>query len=191
MNKSNKLVYGVGIKGSGSSWVNGKRVKSYSIWSNMLERCYCHKRLRAKPQYKDCIVCDEWLDYECFKVWFNENYIDGYHLDKDLLKQGNKKYSPDFCVFIPKEINNLITASDAKRGSYPLGVNIVKHNGKFRASISKYGKKETIGIFLTESEASKAYKEEKTSHIRKVAKEQFTLGLIGDAAYQALLKYKI
>lgn len=191
MNKSNKLVYGIGVKGNGSSWVDGQRVRSYSIWSKMLERCYCQKRLLVKPQYKDCTVCDEWLNYEVFKVWFDKNYIDGYHLDKDLLNQGNKEYSPKLSVFIPQEINNLLTANDAKRGSYPLGVNIVRPNGKFRASISKYGKKETIGFYLTEDEASKAYKEEKTSHVKKVAEDQFALGLIGASAYKALLEYKI
>lgn len=46
-----------------------------------------------------------------FKKWFDENYIKGYELDKDILIKGNRIYSPDTCCFVPSFINRLYTSS--------------------------------------------------------------------------------
>ena len=40
---------------------------------------------------------------------------EGRYLDKDILVRGNKLYSPDTCLFVPQEINNLLTVQN-KRG---------------------------------------------------------------------------
>ena len=44
---------------------------------------------------------------------------DGKHLDKDLLVCNNKVYSPETCVFVPREINQFLTKSNNSRGKYP------------------------------------------------------------------------
>lgn len=191
MNRSKRLVRGVGVKGKGSSWINNKRIRSYSVWDKMLERCYSKKRLSIKPQYEGCTVCEEWLNYEDFEIWFNDNYIDGYHLDKDIINSGNKIYSPENCCFVPKEVNNLLTDSKAARGKYPVGVNFVERSGKYRSSISKRGKKITIGLFSNPESAHKAYVTEKELHIKKVAITYFSSGLITKDAYYGLIKYQV
>lgn len=60
---------------------------------------------KNKPTYEGCTVCDEWLYFSNFKKWFDENYIEGFQLDKDIIIRGNKVYSPQTCCFVPKEIN--------------------------------------------------------------------------------------
>ena len=72
-----KPVFGVGIKGSLPSCVNGKKVKSYMFWCNMLQRCYSDKYQNGQPTYIGCTVCDEWTNYANFKSWFDRNYING------------------------------------------------------------------------------------------------------------------
>lgn len=48
-----------------------------------------------------------WKYLSNFKKWYDEHYVEGWHLDKDILMQGNKFYSPETCCFVPFEINVL------------------------------------------------------------------------------------
>lgn len=97
------LVCGVGINDSyvGCTCEHGQHIISYSIWKAMLARCYSASHHKRYPTYSNCSVCKEWHLFSNFKKWFDENYIEGYHLDKDILVQDNKVYSPQTCVFIP------------------------------------------------------------------------------------------
>jgi hypothetical protein len=113
MNKSSKLVHGVGVKGNTSTKENGKFKKAYTVWKAMLGRCYYYSK-DSQPTYKDCSVCVEWLNFEAFEKWFDKNYIVGFDLDKDILKKDNRVYCPDFCRFIPGEINNLFVNTSLK-----------------------------------------------------------------------------
>ena len=82
-------------------------------------------------------VCKEWMSYENFKNWFDNNYyeIDGeiMCLDKDILFKNNTIYSPKTCVFTPKRINNLFTKRQNDRGDYYIGVTYHKKTGKFES----------------------------------------------------------
>lgn len=100
--KLSPMVVGVGYMGEGTHkpTINKKTTKPYKTWVGMIERCYCPKRLLKFPTYKDCTVCDEWFNFQNFAEWFDENYIEGYHLDKDVKIKGNRVYSPDSCLFI-------------------------------------------------------------------------------------------
>ena len=77
---------------------------SFLRWRNMVQRCYNRKIHERKPEYKDKNVCEEWLNYANYKIWYDEHYIPSKNnqidLDKDLLVQGNKIYSPETCVFL-------------------------------------------------------------------------------------------
>ena len=57
------------------------------------------------------------------KIGF-DNHGNGnpFQLDKDLLVKGNKVYNESTCVFLPKEINSVLTKSTASRGDYLIGV---------------------------------------------------------------------
>lgn len=68
----------------------------------MIKRCYNQKCLLKDNTYRGCSVCDEWLNFQNFGEWYDENYYEVPNevmdLDKDILHKGNKIYSPDNCV---------------------------------------------------------------------------------------------
>lgn len=156
-----KPLYGVGINDSKyviSKMIDGKMrlCPIYRVWANMLTRCYREEYSREFPTYKDCTVCDEWLLFSNFAEWAEDKIKDGYDLDKDIIKIGNKIYSPDACVFLPKAINYLI--SGAKRNSkYKTGVHFCKRDKVFRASMSIDSKTTALGTYRDEDFAHKAY----------------------------------
>lgn len=59
----NKGYYGVGNYGKVK---DGKISKVYIHWHSMLKRCYDEKYKKENPTYKDCVVCDEWLNFQNF-----------------------------------------------------------------------------------------------------------------------------
>jgi hypothetical protein len=106
-------VYGVGFVGVGNyvAHIKRKPTKSYGTWIGMLRRCYSEKSLIRRPTYKNVSVCEKWLNFQNFAQWFEENYIEGLDLDKDLLSGNNKIYSPETCCFLSNEENNRIKRS--------------------------------------------------------------------------------
>lgn len=186
-NNSNILVHGYGIKGKESTQdLDGKRLTSYSVWSDMLRRCYSPEMLLKNPTYADCTVCPDWMLYKNFKEWFNLNHKENTCLDKDILVRGNKVYSPETCVFVPQEINKLLITRKAKRGEYPIGVCLHKC-GKFVAS----GKSIYAGLHNTVEEAFLAFKSAKEINIREVALRHFTNKSISEDIYIALMNWSI
>jgi hypothetical protein len=152
----------------------------------MLQRCYDNKLHKRHPSYRDCEVCEEWLNFQNFAKWFNENNIEGCQLDKDLLIKDNKLYSPETCCFIPQEINLSLIKPMSKR-ELPLGV--YRHSNKFVTHI-KYNKiSKYIDIFSTIEEAANCYRIEKKKQLRGLAEKY--KDTISDNTYKALLNYKI
>ena len=191
-------VYGVGVKGTEVTVdKNGERLESYICWKSMLCRCYSAKHQKRYPSYKGCSVCDEWLYYPNFKKFYNENYyeIDGKtsQLDKDILVKGNKIYSPETCIFVPKFINTLFTKSQKIRGDFPVGVCYDKTNKKYKAHLSvfKNGKstQKNLGYFDTPEEAFEVYKRAKEDYIKKIADEY--KDKIPTELYQAMYAYEV
>ena len=99
---------------------------AYYTWRNMIQRCYDKNKQEDRPTYIGCTVCDEWLNFQNFAMWYKENFykIDGQkiHLDKDILIKGNKLYSPNMCCFVPSDINVLFVKHQNDRGKFPIGV---------------------------------------------------------------------
>jgi len=172
-----KLVYGVGIN---DAWfhicprINGKQVmyKPYRIWTHMLERCFSAKLHEKFPTYRGCTVCEEWLIFSNFDSWMNEQDWQGRELDKDILFQSNKLYSPATCCFISKSLNLLLNAHGAARGDLPLGVDWHKARKKYRAKICINGKNKHLGLFKTPEEAKAAYNSAKYAEIHRHAMMQ-------------------
>lgn len=186
--KQKSFVCGVGI----NDVLDGQRECAYKVWSNMLRRCYDEKWRHRYPAYADCTVCEEWHTYSNFREWFNSHYCDGYVIDKDILKHGNKVYSPQTCLLVPWEINALIISKRASRGRYPIGVH--KEGKKFVAAVSKRIKSKhtaAIGRYDTPEEAFIAYKQEKEAYLKEIADEYYKQGKIAKEAYIALLKYEV
>ena len=192
-------VFGVGVVGTKYPiTVNGTLTKEYTLWQSMLRRCYsdtnvCDAYKKKYPTYEDCEVSDKFKSYEYFYEWCHEQVgfgVEGFELDKDLLVKGNKVYSETTCVFLPKEINSVLTKSTAKRGEYLIGVSWHKKGKAFVAVVNKNkGKREYLGCFKTELEAFNAYKQAKESFIKEQANKWKSQ--IDDRAYNALMNYEV
>ena len=128
-------VFGVGILGTKyPSKVNGVITKEYELWKSMLKRCYSDIFKKQRPTYEGCEVSENFKSYEYFYDWCNSQVGFGNkdrQLDKDLLVKGNKVYSEYSCVFIPQEINSLLTKCTASRGEYLIGVSWHKTKKSF------------------------------------------------------------
>ena len=187
-------VHGIGVLGTKyPSRVNGVLTKECALWYNMLQRCYSDAYKKKQPTYEGCEVSDNFKSYEYFYEWCNKQIgfgNEGWQLDKDLLTKGNKVYSETTCVFLPNEINSLLTRREALRGEHLIGVCWCKRDKVFRAQVSKSkGKQEHLGLFNTEIEAFNAYKEAKESFIKEQAEKYKSQ--IDERAYNALIKYEV
>ncbi len=193
---------GVGYLGEGKYKAydkNGRPTKCYTAWNHMLKRCYDVKFHKKEQTYINCSVTEEWLNFQNFAEWFYENYYEIENevmsLDKDILCKGNKIYSPNNCMFVPKNINNLFIKRDKLRGEYPIGVYYNKQNKKFRAQCSVYDleenkkKKIYLGLYDTPEQAFKFYKNFKEQYIKQVA--DYYKNQIPDKLYKAMYEYKV
>ena len=188
-------IFGKGYFGEGiyKSYDNGKVSKEYTIWYDMLKRCYnpkCHERY---PTYIGCEVCDEWLNFQNFAKWHNENYyeIPGERtaLDKDILVKGNKIYSPNTCIYVPQNINSLFTRRNVDRGEFPIGVTFDKRRNKYKAYCHVNSTMKTLGRYNTPEEAFMAYKTFKEKRIKELADEY--IELVPEVLYNAMYNYEI
>ena len=138
-------------------------------------------------------MSENFRSYEYFYEWCNKQIgfdNEGWQLDKDLLIKGNKIYSESTCIFIPKEVNTLLTKRTNSRGEYLIGVCWSNTNKAFRAMVSKNkGKREHLGYFKTELEAFNAYKQAKESFIKEQAEKWKSQ--IDPRAYEALMNYEV
>lgn len=185
-----KLILGCGVNDADyvtQPLIGGKTVVCpyYDRWHSMLTRCYSEKYHAKFPTYIGCSAIEEWLTFSNFKAWMVKQDWENKHLDKDILFQGNKIYSPEKCLFVSKEINLLLSNHKARRGLYPQGVHFSKRDKKFVAQVNIYGKRTHIGYFGTEEEAYSAYKSAKYAVIKEIALKQ------SEPLRSALLNHKI
>jgi hypothetical protein len=158
----------------------------------MIRRCYDKKYQVKYPTYKDCKVCDEWLNYQNFAKWFDENYYqiddETMHIDKDILVKGNKVYSPETCVFVPQDINILFTK---RHRTLPTGVQYDKKRNKYRAFCGINNKLIAIGNnFETIEDAFYlGYKPFKEQYIKNMADEY--KDRIPTKLYNAIYNYQV
>ena len=167
-----KPVFGIGINDASYIIGQGESVcPCYRRWANMLRRCYSVTELKKNPTYSGCSVCDEWLIFSNFKDWMLNQEWEGMDLDKDLLIQGNKVYSPEFCIFVPHSLNSLFLDCGSKKGEWPKGVYFDKARRKFKAKCSVDGMSKELGRFVNVESAIDAYQKFKSAHIKEVAQE--------------------
>ena len=159
----------------------------------MLQRCYSTTLKKKYSTYEVCEASEKFKSYEYFYEWCHKQIGFGnqdWHLDKDLLVKGNKLYSESTCIFIPQEINKVLTKSNEKRGEHLIGVSWHRKSKAFIAQINKNkGKREWLGTFQTEIEAFNAYKIAKESFVKEQAtKWKLQIDL---RAYNALMNYQV
>lgn len=147
----------------------------------MLQRCY-YQYKEFNITYESVDVCDDWYNFQNFAKWFEENYVEGWQLDKDLLCTDYKIYSPITCCFIPQEINCLLKEQKETTGT-------VKIKNKYKSQIGVDKIHNHIGTFDSLEDANKAYKKEKKKYILSVAeqyKEQLNINV-----YNKLINYEV
>ena len=168
---------------------NGRILKSYECWRCMIMRCYDVSFQRKHPTYKDCKVCQEWLCYANFKEWYNEHHYEledeKVHLDKDILIDGNKIYSPETCIFVPQTINNLF-CKRSNKDLLPFGIRI--KNKKYEAGISVNGEYIYLGSFNSMEEAEECYNKERIKKLKDIADKY--KDKIPNILYDRLYNYK-
>lgn len=114
------VYFGVGYYGSKQRELENP-IPALNIWRHMLYRCYAEKAKHTHPTYDDCTVCDEWHNFTNFYYWYKENFIEGYHLDKDIKVSGNKVYSPETCMFVSHIENQRQSHSKTYLVTHPCG----------------------------------------------------------------------
>ena len=188
--------YGKGYLGEGKYKVLKNNIW-YKIWYNMLQRCYDPKYHEKYSTYKKCTVEDYLLNFQHMCKWLENNYykVPGelMCLDKDILCKGNKIYSRDKCIFVPKRINNLFTKRDNDRGDCPIGVTPNSYGNYQVRCCDGYGKRISLGTYSTEEEAFRVYKNYKEKVIKEVIDSYE--GIIPEPFYsrlkRAMYNYKV
>lgn len=115
-------VQGVGILGYVEN-ISGRLrdMKEYRIWEGIIGRCYgVQDYTKKNTSYEFAEVEDRWKRFDYFlediihingyDMWkrFHEEYPNTkniFEFDKDILVKGNKLYSRNTCMFVPKFIN--------------------------------------------------------------------------------------
>jgi hypothetical protein len=171
------LIKGVGINDAPyivSTRLDGKKVLCpfYSVWMNMLERCYGSRYQARCPTYRGCSVCTEWITFTNFKSWMEVRDWKGMQLDKDFLVIGNKVYSPDTCIFVTHSLNKLMNSRENARGDCSLGVTYNKALGKYVVQVNESRKRIFLGSFKSDREASIVYNTAKSCVIKVIAEQQ-------------------
>lgn len=185
---SRPSVFGVGVTGEIKTRVNGEQLYEYILWCGILRRCYGSDQLTKSPSYEGCTVSENFKYFPYFKEWCNNQIgfgIEGFDLDKDLLIKGNKVYSENVCIFLPRELNQVLVTGKGKRGKFPIGVGYLPKIGKFRARLGE----EYLGVHDTSDEAFCAYKQAKESYIKLLANKW--RDQIDPIAYNALMSYQV
>lgn len=157
--------------------------KEYMAWINMLSRCYYDKytfRTTGNKVYDDAEVCDEWLNFQTFAKWFTEKYMytqlkeKGIKvaLDKDILGEGSKLYSPETCSLVPVEINAaLIGCSKVMVGKHSVNPRLLK-NGTYSINLISFDKKTIIVSGLkSKEECLNEYMKQKKLILIELAKK--------------------
>ena len=155
-----------------------------SLWRSMLLRCNLSTYDNRYSTYNDVTVCKEWYDFQNLAKWCVDqkgfNCVDTkgrkFQLDKDLLIEGSKIYSPETCCFVPNEINCFFSTGAGGNESISRGVRKVS-SGKYQ---SRLGSKH-LGTYNTEDEAKKVYeihKFKKLSNVLEVYKSSLNNDLL-------------
>lgn len=137
--------------------------RMYYVWQGIIARCYnpehdSYERYGARG----CTVSEKWKHFQDFAIWYQEQQKRGlgnthinWHVDKDILVEGNLEYGPETCCFVPDDVNIFFASfADNTKGCW-------LHKGSWRSSVSILGSKLQRG-FKTEEEALKWYKDGKS-----------------------------
>ncbi len=148
----------------------------YARWTSILKRCYSEVYLQNNPSYKGCSICREWVYFSNFKAWMEMQDWEGKYLDKDLIKEGNKVYHPDLCVFVANNVNSYLSMSaPTKTQKLPLGVTekvSLKTTTYIAQGSNGSGKRAYWGFHPSPEQAHEVWKKEKAKIGYKLITQQ-------------------
>ena len=174
-NPFHPTIRGIGYLGVGKhkTRINGKMTKTYLAYKALFCRCYNPVTHKNQPEYTDCTVHEIWHNWQNFADWYesHESFGLGYELDKDLLVRGNKVYSPETCVMIPVELNNLISNPAPSKLGFPNGVGKKKGANQYHVRVGGGKNRKYVGGYYSIEEASAAYVEAKERYVKNKALE--------------------
>ena len=197
----------LGLKQEYIEYQNKATNEVYAIYNSIRSRC---KNTRSDKQdknvakcYEDAEMCQEWADNpKNFLRWYLEHYYavgdESMAVDKDLLGNGSKIYSPDTCCILPQGLNTLLTNckkrykdGENKDNTLPLGVRYSGRTGRYFATITLWGGNQIVKLseWDTLEEAFEEYKMMKEADNRTVIAKY--KNSIPDNIYQALLQVEI
>lgn len=175
---------------------NGEWVRSYTVtvetnvryryntlsgfrYTKMLERCKEGGReQRLHPSYVG--TTSGFRDFQEFVEWSMSQYGYNvkephkdkeryYNLEKDILSNGTKVYSPDTCLFVPITINNFLCLNGVNRGEHPIGVWFNKSRNMFESGIRTGERKvNSLGCYSNSLEAHAAWQKAKVQYGRSL-----------------------
>ena len=134
--------------------------KSFNTYSAIVSRC-TKSFQKISPHYEG--VTTSFTSFDQFADWsytqIGSDILD-YDIDKDLLKRGNRVYSPENCVYLPSYINRSISLRQESRSNLPRGVVPRVQLGKevYVASIRVGKKLKYLGTFNNPEDAHTQYK---------------------------------
>jgi hypothetical protein len=67
-----KKIFGIGYLGIEKQLGENNNLE-LNRWHHMLDRCYNEKRTSRTMSYADCKVCEEWLNFQNFYKWWEDN----------------------------------------------------------------------------------------------------------------------
>lgn len=148
----------------------------HSKWKAMLDRCYSPLQQERNKSYNGVTVCEEWLTFSNFKAWMEQQDWEHKVLDKDIIKTGNKVYSPKDCVFVSTKVNMFIVDAKRKRGEHLLGCHWNIGRCKILAQCNNpfTRKTEHLGYFDCEIDGHLAWKKRKYELACQLADSEYT-----------------
>lgn len=182
---------------------NDSKKPSFKVWHNMINRCYSYDKIDKYITYEDCEVCDQWKNFRNFDAWYNNTYPETtevkFELDKDMKYKGNRVYSPEHCIWIPKKLNQYI--NDVKgassvtgyKGVSPVnrkGVGVIEGKFEVRCADGK-GKRVYLGTVTDLAIGSKMYVDYKQNQLIILAKEYLEEGSISKETFDIICNHEI
>ena len=175
--------------------VAGIKTQACRLWENIRVRCQLLPKIEESRfrNYESVDIWEEWLDFQNFAEWFSTvpYYQDGWELDKDLLSDEHKIYSPHTCIFLPPELNKILNVKKSSRGNLPLGMS--RHSdGKIDVSFRCQNPNFCVRVLVSDEDIHKGfsiYKSAREGYVRWLTEEYAEL--LDPRAYKILSDYKI
>lgn len=72
----------------------------YQVWHTMIKHCYSEKFQEKHPEYRNIVVCNDWLTFSKFRAWMVTQDWENKILVNDAVRPNSQIYSAKQCRFI-------------------------------------------------------------------------------------------